>query len=64
MNCSECFIYIKDSHRICEDICDLLNKLGIPLQEQSILWNLADRNMCCQKFREILSVLIKMKDAA
>lgn len=29
MSCSECVLYIKEDYSICEEICDLLNKLGI-----------------------------------
>lgn len=59
-----CINYIERSCSIYDDICDLLNKLGIPSQEQTVLWNAANKNMCCKRFREILSALIKMKEVA
>lgn len=59
-----CINYIETNCSIYEDICALLDKLGIPFQEQTILWNAANKNICCKKFRDILSALIKMKETA
>ena len=63
MSCSEYIIYIKENRRICEDIRDLLDKLEIPFEEQAILWNVANQNMCYKKFREILSTVFYLMNS-
>lgn len=59
MNCFECPINIREDYKICKDIFNLLNILGIPLQEQITLWHVALDKISCKGFKDILLVLIK-----
>lgn len=59
MNCIECVSSVKSNNRVCQDIFNMLDILGIPQQEQAYLWNMACRKIDCRRFRDILSVLIQ-----
>ncbi len=59
MNCFECTVNIRENHGTCNDIFSLLNILGIPLQEQVILWNMALEKISCKRFKDILLILMK-----
>ena len=62
MSCFECSIYAKGNHRACKDILILLNKLDIPICEQTILWTMASKKMCCKNFKNLLLYLIKKQE--
>ena len=62
MNCFRCPGYIRENRSVCKDILDLLSELDIPLQEQPILWNMANKNMTCKRFRDILFAMKKTQE--
>lgn len=57
MNCFNCTVYLKKDRNICKVMIYLLNQLDIPLEEQVILWNMAN-NISCKKFTDILFALL------
>jgi hypothetical protein len=57
-NCAECFG--DGAHRRC-DVRRLFHRLRIPAQEQEILWNMAAGRMNCERFRDLLLVLLQSK---
>ncbi len=59
MSCIKCTIHIQENQNICDDIFNLLSKLDIPIQEQLVIWNMAIKNIGCEKFKNLLFVLIK-----
>lgn len=61
MNCFECII---EECSVYNEIFSLFEKLNIPMPEQKTLWNMATKNICCNRFRDVLyALMIKQKNA-
>ncbi|GEM_PF-4913888 len=57
MNSIECAICVHKNRNICNDISELLNRLNIPAQEQSVIWNMALKTVGCKRLKNLLFVL-------
>ncbi len=60
MSCIEC-IYIKKNRDVCSDISELLFQLKIPIQEQTVIWNMAVKAIGCRRLKNLLSSLMERK---
>jgi hypothetical protein len=47
----------RDDCGACCDVFSLFSQLGIPPQEQTVLWNLANKKIGCKNLRNILVLL-------